>query len=170
MPTSPYSSRTPSGANLCRPCPRCLSLGELICASIVLCLEGLVSLVLSLPNDSHSLSTGFPEPWENGFGGVILFMTACSTVSHSLPVIWMWISVSVPLYCRKKILWWWSNKVLIYEFNRMSLWVILLPGSFCTTVVSGFTNTTRLLCYLVSGFGHPSSAGYRLHFMEWVLS
>lgn len=57
LSTCPFSSRTPSGAPLRRPCARCLSLCEFVCAPGLLCLECLVLLVS--PNSSGSYSIYF---------------------------------------------------------------------------------------------------------------
>lgn len=68
----------------------------------------------------------FPEPWVNGFDGDTPFRANCSKVwSHSLHNFWQWVSVFVPICCKRKLLWWWLSKVLIYEYSRMSLGVIL---------------------------------------------
>ena len=57
---------TPSGTDLCRPCVFCLSLCEFLGAWVMLCLEGLVSLVFSIPSFSYDLfaspSTAFLVP------------------------------------------------------------------------------------------------------------
>ena len=44
------------GLNLFRPCVFCHSLDEFICASVLLYIEGLVSLMLSITSGSHCLS------------------------------------------------------------------------------------------------------------------
>ena len=53
------SAGTPTGLKLCRPC-------GFICTSVVLCLEGIVSLASSIPSDSYcssaSSSTELSEP------------------------------------------------------------------------------------------------------------
>ena len=56
--------------------------------SALLCLEGLVFLVSSIPSGSYTLtassSTEFPEPSGGGFDLDIPFRTEYSKVSHSL--------------------------------------------------------------------------------------
>ena len=84
-------------------------------------------LVSSIPSGSYNLSTssspGFPELWWEGFDGDIPFRTECSKVSHCLPNVWLSVSLIVPICCTRKLLWWWMNKALIYEYSRMSLGV-----------------------------------------------
>ena len=91
---STFSSRTPSVADTWRPCACCLSLCKLICA-LVLCLEGLVSLVAFIPSGSYTLSacssSGFPDPWGEAFDGDIPFRTECSKVSRSLHIVCLWL-------------------------------------------------------------------------------
>lgn len=53
---SPLSTGTLSGAEPCKSCACCHSLSELICALDVLCLEGLLSLISSIPSGSCTLS------------------------------------------------------------------------------------------------------------------
>lgn len=67
LSTCPFCSRTPSGAHLCRPCARCLSLCESVCAPGLLCLERLVLLVSPISSGSYaiyscSLLRGFLSP------------------------------------------------------------------------------------------------------------
>ena len=40
--------------------------------------------------------------------------------------VWLRVSVFVPTCHRKKLLWWWLSKALVYECSRMLLGVILL--------------------------------------------
>lgn len=66
MSTAPFSAGTPSGLDLCRPHAHCHSLYEFRSASVLLYLEGLVSLVSSILigpyNPCTSSSIGFPDP------------------------------------------------------------------------------------------------------------
>lgn len=50
----------------------------------------------------------------------------------------LWFSVVSPIYCRKKLLWRWLGRALIYGIGRMSLGVILSLYSFSITIVFGF--------------------------------
>lgn len=60
------STGTPSCLDLCRPRVGLHNLCEFICSLILLCLEGLASLVLSIHNSSYNLSAfssiRFSEP------------------------------------------------------------------------------------------------------------
>lgn len=38
----------------------------------------------------------------------------------------LWISVSTPICCWRKLLWWWLEKLLIYEYGRILLGLIPL--------------------------------------------
>lgn len=77
-------------------------------------------------HSSYLLSLSFPEPWGEKFDGDI-------KMSHFLHIIWQWVSVFVPILCRK-LLWWWLHKTLLSEYSRKSLRVILLPRSIGKTV------------------------------------
>lgn len=70
---------------------------RLVCVTVLLYLEGLVSLVLSIPTASNSFSVSLPQSslspeW---FGENIPFRTECSNVSQSLQ--W-WVSVFSLIY------------------------------------------------------------------------
>jgi hypothetical protein len=41
---------------------------------------------------------------EELFGGDISFRAECPKVSHSMHDVWLWVSVFVPIGCRRKIL------------------------------------------------------------------
>lgn len=120
--------------------------------------EALVFLVSYIPSGSCNLypssSAGFPELWEEGFGGDILFRTKCSKVCHTVHNVWLWISTVLYILCRRKFLWWWLSKALLYEYSRMSLAVILLL-LFLNKINIWFS--PRTLFYLVSGSQSPSS-------------
>lgn len=66
MSISPLSAGTPFGLDLCRPHARCHRLYEFRSASVLLYLEGLVSLVSSILSGPYNLCTsssiGFPDP------------------------------------------------------------------------------------------------------------
>lgn len=69
------------------------------------------------------------------------FKSESSRGSHSLHVVWLWASVSVPFYCRWKLLsvWWWLSEVLICGHSRIPLGVISLLCSFNRTIVLSFS-------------------------------
>lgn len=49
-------------------------------------------------------SSGFPEPWREGFDGdiIIIFQVEYFKVSYSLPNVWLWEFEFVPICCQKK--------------------------------------------------------------------
>lgn len=58
------------------------------------------------------------------------FLELCVPRSLSLHNVWPWVFASVPICCRKQLLWRWLNKTLNYEHSRISLRVIfILPPS-----------------------------------------
>lgn len=88
----------------------------------VLCvgLEDLIFLIFFIPSCilSATFSMRFPKLWSKGeeFDWNIPFRNVCSKVSHSLH------SVSPCSICfRWKVLWYWQNNVLTYEYSGMSL-------------------------------------------------
>ena len=148
MPTSPFSSRTPCGADLCK-LPQPLWIHMRINP---VDLEGLVSLVSSIDFGSYILSasssTGFHEPRGEGFDGDILFSAKWSLTVFVLSDC---ASLFTSISCRSKPLWWWLSKVLIHEYSRTALGDFLLLCSFSRTV--------NRICFctrsLVSGFWSP---------------
>lgn len=74
--------------DLCWPCACCVSLCEFICPLIILILWGLVLLISSIHfvscTLSASYSTGFPDPWGEGYDGDIPFSVKYSKVSQSM--------------------------------------------------------------------------------------
>lgn len=75
---------------------------------------------------SASSSTDFPEPWGEGFLGYVSFsrsLTLCTLTSCESLYFYF-------IYCRKKPLFWWLSKTLIYEYSKVVLGVILLLSSF----------------------------------------
>ena len=85
-----------------QPWAYCQSLG-------VLCLEGL--------SGSFNLSTfsskRFPEPWgEDSDGDIHAFR---SLSAHCLAVM----PVFVPIYYRRKPIWWWLSKTRIYGYSKI---------------------------------------------------
>lgn len=106
------------------------------------CLEGLQSLVFSVPCDFETLSVSssaeFPELRGERFDGDICLRTECSKVSYSLYGLAVGFSICLISH-RRKLLEWWLGKALIYEYNRMSLGVVLLLCPFSRRVVFGFS-------------------------------
>ena len=107
---SPFSSRTPSNKDPWRSCALPQSLWVHIHRNPV-DLETFVFFVSSPPSRYYNLSAysskGFPEPWGEEFDGDIPFRAEFSDVSGSLHRVWLWVSVFVPIYSRRKFLWWW---------------------------------------------------------------
>jgi hypothetical protein len=68
----------------------------------------------------------------------------------SLCNVWLWVSAFIPIGCRRKPLWWWLNKALIYENSRISLGVTL--SLFLNSII---WFPPRYLGYLVSGSSSP---------------
>lgn len=58
-----------------------------------------------------SSSTGFFEHWGERFDKDMQFS---SEDFHSLHIFTLGVSVTVFIYCRRKLLWWWQRKTLIY--------------------------------------------------------
>lgn len=117
----------------CRACACSHSLCTFVCAAVLLCLEGIVSLVFPLviilflpPNTQSSLN--LKERFDRDItfrakcSKVIPFRTKCSTFTVSS-------YESLDLF-PSKLFWLWLSKALIYECNRISLEVILLLRSF----------------------------------------
>lgn len=83
---------------------------------VLLCPEGLVSLmsfptlVLSIILPPAPQGSLIPE-------GKDLRLS----VPRPLTLCILWVSVLVLTYCRRKLLWWWLSKMLIYEYSRMQL-------------------------------------------------
>lgn len=72
------------------------------------------------------------------------FRAVCSEVS--LCNLWLWVSVSVLIYCGRNLLWWWLNSALICEDSR--LW---LRSHFVLFKYLNIWYWSRSLGYLVSG-------------------
>lgn len=81
------------------------TVAEFICASVLFVWKAL-SLVSSIHSSSFILSasssTWFSESWGGGvFGRDFPSKAECSRVSHSLCIVWLLVSVFVPLCCRR---------------------------------------------------------------------
>lgn len=146
-----------------------LKLCEFVYLSILLSVWKKLFLVSSSPlvlrGFFASSSVPFPDPRGEEFDGNISFRADYSKVSHSLHNVWLWVSVFVPICCRRKIACWWLSKALMYVFSRMPLVVISLLCFFSRTVTFGFSPDlwSQVL-------GHPSSIGCRFHLMVWTLN
>lgn len=99
MSTSPFKSRTPCGADPCRPCAHCCNPCESMCASTVPVQRALPPQclpALCLLSSCTSCSAGLSS--QGGFGGSILFRVEGSEFPHSktiLHVVLLWASVFV---------------------------------------------------------------------------
>lgn len=138
MSTS-FSSRTLSGAEKCRPCVWGYSFCELICVGPVV-FWGPFSpwyppspLALTLFLQTLLLSSLSPEGRDS-------IETSCLGISvpSSLTLCVFESLYLCPHLLKEEIFCWWLNMVLIDEYNRMPLGVILLPQSFIRTVVFSF--------------------------------
>lgn len=134
-------------------------------------LEVIVFLVSSISSGSYilcaSLSIQCAEAFDgDGFDGDTSFWIECSKVSNSRHIIWLWVSIFVPICYKRKILWRWLHMALIKNYSRMSLEVIFLLSSFCKTVVFGFNLGLRSNFSLVLG----QSSIVRFDLVGWALS
>ena len=80
---------------------------------------------LALTVNLSSLLQGLLSPVGEGFNGDIPFMTECSKVSHSLCNASMWVSAFVTIYSRRKFLWWWLKKALVYACSHLIITLFL---------------------------------------------
>lgn len=139
-PLPPLSAGTQPGLALCRPCACGHCLCEFIYVLVVLCLEGMISLVSSILTGSYNLSVsssaGFSEPRGRTFIGDSSFRIECCKASHSVHCSFVRLCV-VPIYWRWKLLWRWLGKTLIYAYRGMLIGAITLLQSFHRAVVSG---------------------------------
>jgi hypothetical protein len=78
-----------------------------------------------------------PESWGEGLDEDNRIWAECFLLSCSRHIAWLWVSVFVPIFCRRKLLWRWLNKALIYNHDRTLLGVILLLYSSSRTLVFG---------------------------------
>ena len=119
------------------------SYGHSLCE--YMCLEHLISLVSSIPTGSYnrfsSSSAWFYELWGR-FDRSILLMIECSKFSYTLhcPVVGLCFIFCLfsPIYYRRRFLWWWLSKIVVYSCSRILSGVILLLHSFHRTVIFGF--------------------------------
>lgn len=134
---SPLTTGTdPSGLDLCRPCDWCHSLWVYVCV----------------------IPAVFRRPCFLGLFSILrrsLFKTDCSKVSPSLHIVQLWVSVFVPIYCRRGLLCRWLSETLICKYSRMLLGVILSLHSFSRTVVFSSSSLPKSLSCLVSSSWPP---------------
>lgn len=162
----PSQCLDPSVSDLCRLHACYHHLYEFIGVTLLLYLEGLVSLVSSITSGSYHLSASFstevPELWEEKFYGDTSFREEYSKVSCSLYIVWLWVFVCVSICCRRRLLWWWINKALFDDYSRMLLGVILSLYSLTEELylvfhlVSGLSSLRFLANQVVSNMGSIS--------------
>lgn len=96
--TSPLSSRTPMGPDLCRSCACCHSLLEFLHMSTLLCLGGFVCLVPFIPSGAYNLSTPFPQgslsPEKRDLMETAHLGLSAFRVPPSIYIVQLWVSVS----------------------------------------------------------------------------
>lgn len=106
------------------------------------CVEDTAFLESSITPGSYNISASSsiqtPELWGKGFNEIVPFRTEDSKVSCSLYIVQLWVSVLVPLYCKKKVLWWQLTEPLIHRYSNMSLGNIFLLCSISVIRVVGF--------------------------------
>lgn len=139
-----------------------------VCAATVsvrsyVCLEGTVSLVSSILRGVYNLSASFSpyctEPWGKGIDGDSPLSAECFVKSLTLCTALG--STWVTIYFRRKLLWW-RSKILIYEYGRTLLGIIILLCSINRRIAFDFS--PRCMDYLVSGSWPPEQ------YQAWVLS
>lgn len=133
----------------------------LMCAAIVMwvhnvhqpcCLKDMVSLEPSITSDSHNLSSIQPPfcivlwPWGAVFDGVTSHLELSVTRSLALSVFQLCVSVLVPVYSQKNLLWWQLTETLLSD------------GESCFIAMfldSSIWLSARLLFYTDSGSWPP---------------
>lgn len=107
-----------------------------------------------LPLLQGSLS---PEERE-GLAADIPLKAECSMVLHSLYTAQRLVSEFVPIYCKRKLLWWWLSKALIFEQNRI-------------TFKNCFHGSVPFLTYVVSDSWPPKLCWkWALRPMLWLVT
>lgn len=124
-----HSTGAPSGAGPCRPCACCQSLWIQMCISPEAFRRSCLLSVLHCFWLWHFLCHCFckvPSAEGKMFDGHIPFRAACSKVPHSGNIVWLWVLVFVPIYCRSKLLWqywarhWLTNPCLPNQWQNDS--------------------------------------------------
>lgn len=110
----------------CRTCPAA-SVSEFICVLILFpwCAPFTLALILFL----HILLWGSLNPEGKDLMETALLGLGVSRSFTLCIVSCLWASVFVSLCCKRKILWLWLSKVLIYAYSRILLGVILFKSS-----------------------------------------
>ena len=106
----------------------------------------------------HSLYLHFhrlPGALREGFNKDNRFRLSVSS-SLTLHYVWLIISVFSPICCRSNFLWHWLSKVLICEYSKMSLGLILLLLLSFGLVLFGFMLGLLLIQSQVSELGMGS--------------
>lgn len=124
---SPYQLVIPSGlgmracvpspfSRLCRCSARCFSFWVSMCFTLVDSFRGPCFLGVLQPFQLFYsfvlLFYGAPWPLREGIWSTHLCPNVPMKVFRSLLNVWLWVSISVPICCRRKL--------LIYEYSRMS--------------------------------------------------
>lgn len=91
-----------SGLSLFRSC----ACSHSLCKWGLWCLEKTVSLQQLTTSGSHSLSfLHRSEPYGKGCDKDVPFRAEGFKGSHCLRVVWLWVSVWITIYCKRKLLW-----------------------------------------------------------------
>ena len=94
-------------------------------------------LVFSISPGSYTFLDFFlmevAESWRKVFSGDIPFRTEYSRDCHSLSNIWLWFSTFIPTCCRRRLLWRWLIKALIYKNSEISMsqFISLFLHGYC---------------------------------------
>lgn len=118
-----------SGLYFCRSCLGCHSLCEFVCAQALLLMEDTILGVICHLRSLSSFSFFFYiDSWSlrGGCDKDISLRGEYSKVSHSLYIVILWVSVLITIGCKKKFPWWRLSEVMIYVYNNILLWFILL--------------------------------------------
>ena len=124
-----------------------------------------------LPLPQHFLSSEGKDLMDT----LCLGMSRSSHIFHSLQNVLLRVSIFVPIWYRRKWLWLWLNKALIYEYSRIALWVscfiiVLLLFSFVFFRPVAFRLNLDHWTIQYHVFGHPNNIGYGSYLIEWTTS
>lgn len=118
--TSFLSSRTLFGIDTCNPCGYCHS--EFICTQ---CLEDLIPQCPQSHLDFKLFQ--HHRQWSLNLDGRYFirhtFKAESSKNSHILYILWLWVSIFIPI-CYMKLLWKWLSNAWNCEYSRMPLKVL----------------------------------------------
>lgn len=97
---------------------------EFICTLLLLSLKHMVTLMSFIPFASYNL---LPPVWYSSLTpegrGLTKSSNLLLSISKSLALVEMWVSILLPIYCRRKQLWWWVSKILIHGYSWTTLGV-----------------------------------------------